>query len=139
MTRNNDCNQLDAYLTDDLSVDDARRFESHLKECSTCREAIDEQNWIDNLLRSPVRTQIERAPATIRDSFRSSLSGRRRVLQVACGLAAAAVLVVAVGWLELNTHRFRKFRTSPLLSRFVQPPLFHQKQRSPRPTQSSSR
>ena len=103
MTQNTDCNKLDAYLADDLSVDDARRFESHLEACSACREAIDEQNWIDSLLQSPARIQIERTPAAILDSFHSSLSQRRhRVWQTACGLAAAAVLVVAVGWLELN-------------------------------------
>ena len=49
MTQNNDCNKLDAYLTDDLSVDDVAGFESHLEACAECRDAIDEQKWIDNL------------------------------------------------------------------------------------------
>ena len=98
MTTNSDCNKLDAYLADDLPVDEALRFESHFEECGACREAIDEQNWVDRLLQSPVRI-----PATILDSFHPSLSHRRRrVWQAACGLAAAAVLIIAVGWLELN-------------------------------------
>jgi anti-sigma factor RsiW len=103
MTINSDCNKLDAYLADDLSADDVGRFESHLEACAECREAIDEQKWVDNLLQSPVRIQLERAPAELLDSFHSSLSHRRRhVLQAACGLATAAALVIAVGWLELN-------------------------------------
>ena len=103
MTTSSDCIKLDAYLADDLLGDAALHFESHLEECDACREAIDEQNWVDGLLQSPARTQLERAPAEILDSFRSSLSQhRRRVCQAACGLAAAAVLIIAVGWLELN-------------------------------------
>jgi len=102
MTENTDCNKLDAYLADDLLVDDARRFESHLEVCSTCREAIDEQNWIDSLLQSPERIQIERTPPAILDSFHISVSQHRRVWQTACVFATAAVLVVALGWLVLN-------------------------------------
>jgi hypothetical protein len=102
MTQNIDCNKLDAYLADDLSVDDILRFESHLEECSACSEAIDKQHWIDSLLQSPVRIQLERTPATILDSLHSSLSQRRRVWQAACGLAAAGVLIFVLGWLELN-------------------------------------
>jgi hypothetical protein len=103
MTTNSDCSKLDAFLADDVPVDEALRFKSHLEECGACREAIDVQNWVDGLLQSPVRIQIERTPATILDSFHTSLSHRhRRVWQAACGLAAAAVLIIAVGWLELN-------------------------------------
>jgi anti-sigma factor RsiW len=103
MTINSDCNKLDAYLADDLPAGEALRFESHLEECGACREAIDEQRWVDSLLQSPVRIQIERAPAELLDSFHSSLPQRRRhVVQAACGLAAAAVLVIALGWLQLN-------------------------------------
>jgi Putative zinc-finger len=103
MTINSDCNKLDAYLADDLSADDVDRFESQLETCAECREAIDEQKWIDSLLQSPMRIQFERASAEVLDSFHSSLSQRRRrVVQAACGLAAAAVLVIALGWLQLN-------------------------------------
>jgi anti-sigma factor RsiW len=108
MTINSDCNNLDAYLADDLPVDEALFFESHLEECGACREAIDEQRWVDSLLQSPVRIQIERTPAEILNSFHTSLSHRRRrVWQAACGLAAAAVLIIAVGWLELDRQARR--------------------------------
>lgn len=101
MTQNIDCNKLDAYLADDLSVDDALRFESHVEECGACHQAVDEQHWVDSLLESPLRTQLERTPATL--LVRSSLSRRRRHLwPSACGLAAAAVLVIAIGWLDLD-------------------------------------
>jgi anti-sigma factor RsiW len=105
MTQNIDCNKLDAYLADDLPVDDALRFESHLEECGACREATDEQHWVDSLLQSPVRIQLERTPATILDLLRSSQSYRRRhVWQAACGLAAAAVFLIAFGWIALHNH-----------------------------------
>ena len=102
MTLNSNCNKLDAYLADDLSAEESQRFESHLAECDACREAINEQRWVDSLLQSPVRIQIERPPAEVLDSFRSSLSQRRRIWQAACGLAAAVVLVIALDWLQLN-------------------------------------
>lgn len=105
MTQNTDCNKLDAYLADDLSVDDARHFESHLEECSTCREAIDEQHWVDSLLQSPVRLEIERTSATILESVRPSVAHRdRRTFRAAYGFAAAAVLLIGIGWIALHRH-----------------------------------
>jgi anti-sigma factor RsiW len=102
MIHNSDCNKLDAYLGGDLSADDVSRFESHLEVCGGCREAVDEQQWIDDLLQSPARMQIEPTPAASLDSFRIAPARRRRALQAACGLAAAAALLVAVGWPMLN-------------------------------------
>ena len=100
MNSNSNCNNLDAYLSDDLSGDERAIFESHLEECATCRDAVDEQQWIDDLLQSPERTQLERPSATILDSFRVSIAQRRRrVVQATCGLAAAATLLIAVGLL----------------------------------------
>jgi len=105
MTRIIDCNKVDAYLADELSADDGLRFESHLEVCGACREAVDEQHWVDSLLQSPIRTQLERTPATIFDSLRSSLSNRSHLLwQAACGLAAAAVFLIAFGWIPVHHH-----------------------------------
>jgi anti-sigma factor RsiW len=99
----NCCDKLDAYLMGDLPIGDVAHLESHLEACAKCREAIDEQKWVDSLLQSPLRIQIERPPATILVSLQSSLSHRRRrILQAAWGLAAAAGLLVAVGWSMLN-------------------------------------
>jgi anti-sigma factor RsiW len=109
MTRISDCEKLDAYLAGDLSDSEFIHFESHVEECTACREAIDEHQWIENLLQSPARIQLERPPTIIVDSVHLSVAHRRRrVLQAACGLAAAAVLLIAVGWLGLNRQSTRR-------------------------------
>jgi anti-sigma factor RsiW len=102
MSVSDTCNNLDAYLADELPGSERAAFESHLDICPACHEAVDEQQWIDGLLQSPARLQLERPPASILDSFQVSVAQRRRrFLQAACGLAAAAVLLIAVG-LSLN-------------------------------------
>ena len=103
MNLNSYCDQFDAFLSDALSLDERAVFESHIRECSACREAIDQQQWIDALLQSPERVQLERPTATILDSFRVSVTQRRqRSVRAACALATAATLLVAVGLLKLN-------------------------------------
>ncbi len=98
-----ECNKLDAYLVGDLPAEIATRFERHLPGCDSCREAIAQQGWIDELLSSPIRRELEATPEGLIETVRWSVSERRpRMRLVACGLAAAAVLFVAVGWLELN-------------------------------------
>jgi anti-sigma factor RsiW len=97
-----DCDKYDAYLNGDLTVDDVARFKSHMESCAGCREVVDEQRWIDGLLHSPIRLQLEHPPAAILDSIRISLAHRRhRIFQAACGLATAAVLLIAMGWFAL--------------------------------------
>jgi predicted anti-sigma-YlaC factor YlaD len=103
MNLNSNCENLDAYLSHDLPGDNRPIFESHLEDCPACRDAVDQQQWIDSILCSPARIQLERPPVTILDSLRVSLAQRRRrLLQAACGLATAATLLIAVGLLELN-------------------------------------
>src|SRR5205814_1197559 len=88
---------------DDLPADEAVRFKGHLAHCDKCREAIDQGQWIDDLLQSPIRLQLDCVPVHLVESARRSMPQRRRVVRLAaCGLAAAATLVVAVGWWELN-------------------------------------
>jgi anti-sigma factor RsiW len=102
MSVNDTCNNLDAYLADDLPGSERAAFESHLDVCPACHDAVDEQQWIEDLLQSPARLQFEWPPALVLDSLRASVTRRRRrVVQAACGLAAAAVLLIAVG-LSLN-------------------------------------
>jgi Putative zinc-finger len=94
-----ECENLDAFLANDLSPVDGNRFEAHLHRCDACREAINEQRWVDALLGSPERLELERVSPAFAGSVRDSiLSRRRRARLIACGLAAAAVLVIAVGW-----------------------------------------
>jgi anti-sigma factor RsiW len=103
MTASSDCDKLDAYLNGDLPFDDVAGFKSHMKSCAECLEAIDEQRWIDGLLHSSARLHLEHPPAAILDSVRVSHAHRRhRILQAACGLAAAAALLIATGWLALT-------------------------------------
>ena len=103
MNLNNSCNNLDAYLSGDLSGNEHANFELHFEECATCRDAMAQQQWIDDLLQSPERVQLERPSASMLDSFRVSVGQRRRrVMQAACGLAAAATLLIAVGLNKLN-------------------------------------
>jgi anti-sigma factor RsiW len=102
MNFNNDCRELEAYLSGDLPADNRAVFELHIEECPTCREAIDQQQWIDELLHSQARIQLETPSAAVFESFRHALSRRRRrVLQAACSLVAAATLLIGVG-LKLN-------------------------------------
>jgi len=89
MTQNNDCNNLDAYITDDLSIDDVRRFELHLEECSALREATDEQTGSTVYCNHPCNSDRTRAcrdarfiplilsPAPPRLTAACRLSGRR--------------------------------------------------------------
>jgi anti-sigma factor RsiW len=103
MNLNNDCHDLDAYLSDDMPGDKRAIFESHFEGCPACRDEVDQQRWIDDLLHSPARIQLDTPSVTILDSFRVSVAQRRRrILQAACGLAAAATLLIAFGLLELH-------------------------------------
>ncbi len=98
---NPECENLDAYLADELSPEAASQFVRHLDTCDECRHAMDEQRWIDGMLRSDVGTSIERAPASLVESLREAaiVQRRRNSHLVACGLAAvAAAIVIAVGW-----------------------------------------
>jgi hypothetical protein len=99
---NDECEKLDLFLSGQLLDEHALRFESHIVECEACRDAIDQQGWIDGLLRSPTRLEIEPSPSGITKTVRHSiLSHRRNVRLAACGLAAAAAFLVAAGWIAL--------------------------------------
>ena len=103
-----DCENLDPFLSDDLSDEATEHFEAHLAHCAVCRDAVDRQRWIDGLLTSPERIELESLPTALPYSMRTSIAWRRRKTSaLACGLAAAAVLVVAVGWTALLSGQAR--------------------------------
>ncbi len=103
MTPHNACHQLDTYLAGDLSANDAAGFESHLATCADCRETVEQQQWIDSLLQSPARVELEHTPPVLVESIRSSVPQReQRKLRVVYSLAAAAVLLIGVGWFVLR-------------------------------------
>jgi Putative zinc-finger len=93
-----ECEYLDAFLDGDLSSEVRDLYEAHLHLCEACREAVNQQRWIDDLLSSPERLVIQPIPVALSRAVRNAMSHRRKARLVACGLAAAAVLVVAVGW-----------------------------------------
>ncbi len=100
---NTECNNIEAYLAGDLQVEQAVDFEDHLPQCDACRETIDQQRWIDGLLRSPLRLQVEPTPVDLIVATRRAHSRRRQSVRLAaCGLAAAVLICVAFGRLELN-------------------------------------
>jgi hypothetical protein len=97
------CTNLDAYLADDLPVEAAESFVSHLPSCEECRAAIAEQRWIDQLLRSPVRLDVEPVLDRLMSSVRAAAAQQGHTRQrYAYFTAAAAVLFTALGWIVLR-------------------------------------
>jgi anti-sigma factor RsiW len=95
-----DCDNLDAFLADELAADASTQFAQHLEVCDDCREAVGEQRWIDGLLRSGTHESDESVPQSLYESLRHSTVRRRHSVRlIACGLAAiAAAIAVAAGW-----------------------------------------
>ena len=98
-----DCSHLDAFLLGDLDSAAASRFNAHLNQCETCRDAVEEQRWIDGLLTSPIGSELESPPERLIDTFHQTVdSRRRRTRLVACVFATAAAVAIAAGWIVLN-------------------------------------
>jgi len=133
MTQHSDCNKtrrLPCRTT--CRPDDVARFDSHLEACAECREAIDEQKvGRQSFAIASANSTRTCAPQSFSIlsahpcplppvspphlASRSRLSGRR-------GYWSSPV-----GWLQLNRQAklpsiSKRPRTSPLPSRFVQPP-----------------
>ncbi len=81
------CGRIDAYLDGELLAAERGAFEIHLDQCAACREAVDEQGWIDSLLRSDAAAEIE-APRTL--VLRPRPRGKWLVAAAAAAVAAAA-------------------------------------------------
>jgi anti-sigma factor RsiW len=94
------CSNLDNYLLGDLSPADAAAFAEHLDGCEDCREAIDEQQWIDDLLQTSSRLETEVPPQYIAAELRVVVASREsfRRLAVGIALATAAALLIAATW-----------------------------------------
>jgi predicted anti-sigma-YlaC factor YlaD len=98
-----DCDNLEDYLAADLSTGDAARFAEHLKCCDDCRDAVEQQRWIDGLLRDSANDDAELPPDDVLVTLRAAIDRERgRTRQFAFALAAAAILLVAVGWIALS-------------------------------------
>jgi anti-sigma factor RsiW len=88
------CRQLDAYLNRELSGADQRNFFAHLATCPACRDAVDRQQWIDDLLRSDEAATIESASETV--ALPTVRVQRRRRLALAAVAATIAAIAVSL-------------------------------------------
>jgi hypothetical protein len=91
-----DCENLDAFLAGALDAMAVAEFQEHARRCPACRDVIEQDRWLDSLLHSPYRLELETPPDSIIDSVRARLSRRRVARLAACGLAAAATVLIAV-------------------------------------------
>lgn len=105
----NECDNLEAYLGDGLIGVERARFAAHADRCAECREAIEVQRWIDALLRSPLRAELESPPAPLIEAMhdatrtqRTSTGARRRRRVIASVAATAAVVLIAAGWIVVS-------------------------------------
>jgi anti-sigma factor RsiW len=91
------CTNLDGYLQKELSAEEQAIFVAHLETCSRCRRAVQEQEFLDQLL-VRATTQLNLVPEALVDRIEQRLQkGRqRRLLLVLASLATAALVVFCV-------------------------------------------
>lgn len=104
--RIDDQNIAELYVTGRLSPEDEETFESHLLECSECRERV---SWADDLrssIRAVAAEEVGRASAQL--GFLAWLS--RRTRSARAGLLMAALLAVAAlpAWLQADRARMAR-------------------------------
>ena len=99
-------NIAELYVTGRLSPEDEETFESHLLECSECRESV---GWADDL-RTSIRAVAaeDAARASVQLGFLAWVSRRTRTGRA--GLLMAALLAVAALPAWLNADRSRLAR-----------------------------
>ena len=93
-----ECEHIEDYLGRWLGEAERERFEAHLAGCPDCRRERERQRRIDLLLAQGAR-HPEPVPASLVDRIERQVrsSARRRRMQWAGGLAAAAMVLLAVG------------------------------------------
>jgi hypothetical protein len=99
-------NVAELYVTGRLSPEDEETFESHLLECSECRESV---GWADDL-RTSIRAVAaeDAARASVQLGFLAWVSRRTRTARA--GLLMAALLAVAAlpVWLQADRARLAR-------------------------------
>src|SRR5688500_16267804 len=99
-------NVAELYVTGRLSPEDEETFESHLLECSECRESV---GWADDL-RTSIRAVAaeDAARASVQLGFLAWVSRRTRTARA--GLLMAALLAVAAlpAWLQADRSRLAR-------------------------------
>jgi anti-sigma factor RsiW len=103
---NHECHNLDGYLAGNLPAGDAAAFVEHLLNCDDCREAVDEQQWIDGLLQSRQLQELEPTPRHLTEAMQLVMARqeRRQKRLMAVAWATAAALLVALGSIPLSRH-----------------------------------
>lgn len=101
-----ECDRLDDYLLGWLSEEQAAAFESHLAVCAECRNETQLQARIDEAAER-ARNQPEPVPPLLLDRVRRRVRAAktRRLVRIACALAAATLLVVLPGRSWFAGHR----------------------------------
>ena len=99
-------NVAELYVTGRLSPEDEETFESHLLECSECRESV---GWADDLrtsIRAVAAEDVARASAQL--GFLAWVS--RRTRSARAGMLMAALLAVAAlpAWLQADRSRLAR-------------------------------
>ncbi len=90
------CEDIAAFLADELAIDERVAFEAHLLKCERCSDAVKSARSIVSLLHSAPRAEVSRdlAPAilaTLRGQSNTPLWPR------VAGLAAAAAIIITLG------------------------------------------
>lgn len=108
MTPEISCNHVDAFLSGELAEEQRDQFRAHLASCTECREAVDEQQWIDRLLQSPLHAELEPAPELLADFIvKTATPARSRRKKYGIAWATAAAILIAAGWTIWHFHSRR--------------------------------
>lgn len=113
------CGLIDDYLVGDLTEDTAASFERHLATCADCRETIDQQRWMDGLLRSTEAEALETAPTAVANELSGRVVRLRRrvVARRSLAVAAAASLAAVALWRFVGVSQHEELVEAPDLAR----------------------
>jgi predicted anti-sigma-YlaC factor YlaD len=106
-TNRKPCELVDDYLDGDLPTGEVVRLKQHIEQCEGCRNAIEEQQWIDGFLRSPEAVEAEKTPADVLQKVAAGMyaARRRRILRRSLVGAAAAAVIGAIAFWQLAAER----------------------------------
>lgn len=101
------CELLNEFLNDQLDADGSQHFEAHLASCAACQAAVQQQQWIEDLLRSVGTAALEPVPVEGRRLLSQDLATarrRERVRQAMLGVATAAAALWLSAFLWSRSH-----------------------------------
>ena len=92
------CAQLDDHLAAWLADGERARFEAHLAGCPVCRQQVEHQRRIDQLLAQGTE-QLEPVPSSLVDTIESTIQTRqrRRRVRLAWSLSTVAAVIMLLG------------------------------------------